>query len=85
MLGIVRQPDLIIVANINFLGKNLVAMKEAAMCNIPTIGIVDTDCDPRMVTYTVPGNDDTPDSMELFCNLFKTAILNAKQKRETPS
>ena len=82
MLGRVRIPDMIIASSINSLGENMVALKEAAMCNIPTIGIVDTDCDPRIITYTVPGNDDTPEAMELYYRLFKTAILKAKEMRD---
>ncbi len=82
MLGLVRMPDLIITSNLNTLGFSMLPLKEAAMCNIPTIGVVDTDCDPRLLTYTIPGNDDTPDAMELYYRLFKTVILNAKEKRD---
>ena len=82
MLGRVRIPDMIIASSINSLGENMVALKEAAMCSIPTIGIVDTDCDPRIITYTIPGNDDTPDAMELYFRLFKTAVLKAKEMRD---
>ncbi len=85
MLGNVRNPDLIIALNLNTLGPSLLPLREASMCNIPTIGIVDTDCDPRLVTYTIPGNDDTPESMELYLRLFKTVILNAKEKRNQSS
>lgn len=81
MLGKVRLPDVIITSSINSFGEGLLPLKEAAMCNIPTIAIVDTDCDPRLITYAIPGNDDTIESMELYCNLFKVAILNAKDKR----
>ena len=51
------------------------------MCNIPIIGIVDTDCDPRLITYPVPANDDTYESVNHLCEVFKQAILNAKEKR----
>eukprot|EP00795_Rhopilema_esculentum_P010894 gene10893-19722_t len=85
LLGRVRLPDLIITSSINSFGENLLPLKEAAMCNIPTIGIVDTDCDPRLITYTIPGNDDTQDAMELYCHLFKTAILRAKELRDKMS
>ena len=68
--------------NLNSLGHHQTALKEAAMCCIPTIGIVDTDCDPRFITYTVPGNDDTQSSMEIYCRLFQEAILNAKERRK---
>ena len=44
---------------------NQVALKEATQCNIPTIGIVDTDCDPRSVTFPIPGNDDSASAVSL--------------------
>lgn len=50
--------------------------------NIPTIGIVDSNCSPELITYLVPGNDDTPASIDLYCKLFKEAILRGKQKRQ---
>ena len=50
--------------------------------NIPTVGIVDTSCDPRLITYPIPGNDDTPSAIQLYCNLFEKAILSGKAKRK---
>lgn len=82
MLGTDRLPDLIIAFNLSRFERIREAITESAMCNIPTIGVIDTDCDPRLITYPVPGNDDTPESVELFCVLFKRAILNAKQQRD---
>ena len=58
------------------------AVIDANMMLIPTIGVVDTACDPRLITYPVPGNDDTPCAIELYCKLFKTAIKLGKQKRK---
>lgn len=80
MLGTDRLPDLIISFNNSRFERVREAITEAAMCNIPVIGLIDTDCDPRLVTYPVPGNDDTLDSMEYFCNVFEKTILNAKQR-----
>jgi small subunit ribosomal protein S2 len=50
--------------------------------NIPTIGIVDSNCNPDLLTYVVPGNDDSPVAIELYCKLFKEAILRGKKKRQ---
>lgn len=58
------------------------AIRDSAKMNIPTIGIVDSNCNPDLVTYVVPGNDDSPASIELYCNLFKEAILRGKNKRQ---
>lgn len=57
------------------------AIRDSAKMNIPTIGIVDSNCSPELVTYLVPGNDDSPASIDLYCKLFKEAILRGKQKR----
>jgi small subunit ribosomal protein S2 len=58
------------------------AIRDSAKMNIPTIGIVDTNCSTDLVTYVVPGNDDSPVSIELYCKLFKEAILRGKKKRQ---
>lgn len=57
------------------------AVRDAAKMLIPTVGILDTCCDPTLITYPIPGNDDTPCAIELYCNLFKKAILLGKKKR----
>jgi small subunit ribosomal protein S2 len=76
-----RLPDLVIFFNTN---NNVLdthrAVKDAARLAIPTIGIVDTSCDPRLVTYPVPGNDDTPTSIEFYCKVFKNAVLAGKSR-----
>jgi len=80
MLGTDKLPDLIISFNNSRFERVREAITEAAMCNIPVIGLVDTDCDPRLITYPVPGNDDTMQSMEYFCKLFEKTVLKAKKK-----
>lgn len=57
------------------------AVKDAAKLLIPTIGIVDSNCSPNLITYPVPGNDDTPEAIALYCDLFKKAILRGKEER----
>ena len=53
----------------------------ASKAAIPTVGIVDTDCNPNIITYPVPGNDDTIEATQLYLHLFKQAILMGKKKR----
>lgn len=50
--------------------------------NIPSIGIVDSNCTPDFITYLVPGNDDSPSAIELYCRLFKNAIIEGKERRK---
>ena len=57
------------------------AIIDSAKLGIPTVGIVDSDCNPNIITYPIPGNDDTLDSTQLYLHLFKQAILLGKKKR----
>ncbi|KII61332.1 30S ribosomal protein S2, chloroplastic [Thelohanellus kitauei] len=49
-------------------------IKEANINFIPTIGLIDSDSDPYLVTYPVPGNDDNVCSVEYFLNTISLAI-----------
>ncbi|MBZ3885157.1 28S ribosomal protein S2, mitochondrial [Sciurus carolinensis] len=78
----VRLPDLIIFLHtLNNVFEPHVAVRDAAKMNIPTVGIVDTNCNPCLITYPIPANDDSPPSVQLFCRLFRTVINRAKEKR----
>ena len=50
------------------------AIKEARILNIPVFGIVDTNCDPDMVDYVIPGNDDAVRSVKLMLGVLTNAI-----------
>ena len=79
----VRLPDLIVfLSTLNNAFQQHVAIRDAAKMNIPTVGIVDSNCNPSLVTYPVPGNDDTPAAVEMYCRLFKMTINRAKDKRK---
>lgn len=80
--AVTRLPDLVIVLNTltTILEEHLV-IAEAAKMAIPVVGIVDTNCNPNLITYPVPGNDDSPQSIQLYCKLFKSAILSGKKER----
>lgn len=78
-----RLPELcIILSTLDGSCNQHLAVKDCAKLLIPSIGICDTNSDPRLVTYPVPGNDDSPTAMELYCRLFKQAILLGKNKRK---
>lgn len=78
-----RLPDLVIFLNtLNSVFETHTAVLETNKMLIPSIGIVDTNCFPNYITYPIPGNDDTPQAIELYCKLFKEAILKGKSKRK---
>lgn len=79
----IRLPDLLIfLSSLNNVFEPHVAIRDAAKMNIPTVGVVDTNCNPCLITYPIPGNDDSPTAMELYCKLFKMTIIHAKNKRK---
>ena len=71
-----KTPDLIFVIDTNY---ESLAIKEAIKLNIPIIAILDTNSDPENIDYPIPGNDDARRSIELYCNLIKETIINAKK------
>ena len=54
------------------------AVAEAKKLKIPVFGIVDTNCDPEIVDYAIPGNDDAIRSIKLIVGLMADAIVEAK-------
>ena len=54
--------------------KEEIAIKEARILGIPVFGIVDTNCDPDMVDYVIPGNDDAVRSVKLMIGALTNAI-----------
>ena len=47
--------------------------------SIPVVGVVDTNCDPDMVDYVIPGNDDALRAIRLFSSRIADAVLEGKQ------
>uniref|UniRef100_A0A8C6TPX1 Mitochondrial ribosomal protein S2 n=1 Tax=Neogobius melanostomus TaxID=47308 RepID=A0A8C6TPX1_9GOBI len=78
----VRLPDLMIfLSTQNNVFQTHVGVRDAAKMNIPSVGVVDSNCNPSLITYPIPGNDDTPVAMDMYCRLFKMTINRAKDKR----
>jgi len=57
--------------------KEEIAIKEAHILGIPVFGIVDTNCDPDMVDYVIPGNDDAVRAVKLLIGVLTNAIAEA--------
>ena len=62
--------------------KEEIAIREAIRLNIPVIALIDTNSDPDLVTYPIPGNDDAIRAIKLFCQMMGDVILEGKQKYE---
>lgn len=57
------------------------AVREATMNEVPTIGICDTDVDPRCVTYSIPANDDSPRAIELIAGVLGMAGRDGLERK----
>ncbi len=62
--------------------KEHIAVKEAQRLGIKVIGIADTNCDPEVIDYPIPGNDDAIRSIKLFCDLVRKAYEEGAKKWE---
>lgn len=61
-----------------------IAIKEASKLDIPVVALVDTNCDPNLVKYPIPSNDDGTRAIRLFCAAVADAVIEGKntyQKR----
>ncbi|MCA6069688.1 MAG: 30S ribosomal protein S2 [Endomicrobium sp.] len=54
------------------------AVSEARKLNIPVVAICDTNCDPDLVDYPIPGNDDAIRAVKLLCSIVADAVLEGK-------
>jgi small subunit ribosomal protein S2 len=66
-------PDLIFVIDTN---KEDIAIQEAQRLNIPVAAVVDTNSDPKGITYVIPGNDDAGRAISLYCDLIARAAID---------
>lgn len=78
IIGSTVRPDLVIILDLK---KNLVAAKECSSGNIPLIAICDTDCDPRIVTYPIPSNDESLPGIELVAKALSIAAKKGQEGR----
>ena len=75
-------PDILIVIDTN---KESLAVKEAEKLGIPVVAVLDSNCDPRGITFPIPGNDDAMRSISLYCSLFSDAVLDGLQQEAISS
>jgi small subunit ribosomal protein S2 len=75
-----RLPDALFVIDI---GHENIAVLEAKKLGIPVIAVVDTNYDPNLVDYAIPGNDDAIRSIKLFASkVAEACLLGQKLQRE---
>ena len=72
-----KIPDLVFIIDTNY---ESLAIKESIKLGVPIIAILDTNSDPEGIDFPIPGNDDARRSIDLYCNLLKETIKNAKNE-----
>jgi len=72
-------PDAIFVVDPK---KEAIAVSEANKLGIPVIAIVDTNCDPELIDYVIPGNDDAIRAIRLFTSKIADAYLAGSQRMQ---
>ena len=83
-----RQPDAVFIVDIN---AEHIAVAEASRLGIPIIALVDTNCDPDLIDYVIPGNDDAIRAAHLVAGVIAdgciegSEIARAKRKDAKPS
>jgi small subunit ribosomal protein S2 len=74
-----RVPGALFIVDIN---REHIAVKEAQRLGIPIIAIVDTNCDPDVVDFPIPANDDALKSIDLITSVIAGAVAEGKKSRE---
>lgn len=70
-----RLPDAVFIIDIK---KEHIAVSEANKMGIPIVAVVDTNCDPDLVQYPIPGNDDAIRSGTLMCRVIADAVQEGR-------
>ena len=71
-----KIPDLVFIIDTNY---ESLAIQESVKLGIPIIAILDSNSNPDGIDYPIPGNDDARRSIDLYCNLIKETIIDAKK------
>ena len=71
-----KIPEMIFVIDTNV---ESIAIKEAIKLKIPIVAVLDSNSDPTGINHPIPGNDDARRSIDLYCELLKATIIDAKK------
>jgi len=74
-----RRPDLLFIIDV---GREISAVHEANLLNIPIVALVDTNCNPQNVDYVIPSNDDAIRAIKLLVAKIADAVLEGKAMRK---
>lgn len=73
-----KAPDAIFVIDTK---KEHIAVTEARKLGLPVVAVVDTNCDPDVIDYVIPGNDDAIRAGALMCRLIADAVTEGRYIR----
>ena len=73
-----EMPGALFVVDI---GKEHIAVAEARKVGVPIVALVDSDCDPDLIDYPIPGNDDAIRSIRLITAKMSEAIVSGRNRR----
>ena len=76
--GIKGMPGLPALVFIVDTKKEKIAVSEANRLGIPIVGVVDTNCDPSVINFPLPGNDDAIRSIRLFARFISDTVADAR-------
>src|SRR4029078_13180940 len=74
-----EMPALPSVLFIVYTKREKIAVAEANRLGIPIVGIVDTNCDPDVIQYPIPGNDDAIRAIRLFSRMVSDAVIEGQR------
>ncbi|MCA9389943.1 30S ribosomal protein S2, partial [candidate division WWE3 bacterium] len=78
--GLDDLPGMIFIVDVK---REQTALEEAAKVGIPVVALVDTNADPRLVTYPIPGNDDGIKSIEIITQNIVDSIIEGDKPAKT--
>jgi len=75
-----RLPDAVVIVDVE---REQTALEEAIRLEIPVVAIIDTNCDPRIVNYPIPANDDSIRTIQIIVSAIVDSILEVKGELAT--
>jgi small subunit ribosomal protein S2 len=72
-------PDMLFIVDVN---REDIAVRESHILEIPIVAMVDTNCDPKLIDYVIPSNDDAIRAIRLITGLIADAVIEGKDMRQ---